>query len=558
MGRKGIGKLAGFGLARSMRVETWQDGGTYCDLTLDVVKLKQPAGKANTVGVPGRVAETAPDDVPWSSGTRLMLSGLKHKSHVDPETLRQSLARRFSRSVRGEMEIVVNGVPVEEPSLDFDLRVPATEGDWQTATLADGTAVRYWYGFTRKVIPTTQLRGWTILVRGKTAQAPNFFFFVEGTASGQHGTKYMTGVIEADDLDAGDDDESDLVSTDRQELDWEAERTAALREWGDKLTREALRARANRRGDQIEKRVYDEPHLRERIERLEPVAQKRIKGYLRILGQADAEDEKTIELAEQLVLAFEYQHFHDVLDELDEEDPEQMTTLLERLRDWKVLESRAILEIVNGRLQIVDKLATLLADDAPETAHRVGDENLHDLLADYPWIINPEWQVLAEEKTITRQLREWGEAAPEGADAKRYDFLALKGDRRLVLVELKRQSHPVNLDDIHAESSTGLVWRPVSAKWKWYSISGGQFDFNYRERPDLERLTWAEIHGRTRTFYEHYRAVLTGEVDDPDFDRRTRELQRTRSVLEHGAYRGRAMRAQGLGVQDVSNDDSEI
>jgi hypothetical protein len=289
---------------------------------------------------------------------------------------------------------------------------------------------------------------------------------------------------------------------------------------------------------------------------LEPVAQKRIKGYLRILGQADAEDEKTIELAEQLVLAFEYQHFHDVLDELDEEDPEQMTTLLERLRDWKVLESRAILEIVNGRLQIVDKLATLLADDAPETAHRVGDENLHDLLADYPWIINPEWQVLAEEKTITRQLREWGEAAPDGADAKRYDFLALKGDRRLVLVELKRQSHPVNLDDIQRLEQYRTRLETSEREVEMVLISGGQFDFNYRERPDLERLTWAEIHGRTRTFYEHYRAVLTGEVDDPDFDRRTRELQRTRSVLEHGAYRGRAMRAQGLGVQDVSNDDS--
>ena len=86
-------------------------------------------------------------------------------------------------------------------------------------------------------------------MRGKTAQARNFFFFVEGTASGQHGTKYMTGVIEADDLDACDDDESDLVSTDRQELDWEAERTAALREWGDKLTARPCAPVPMRRGE---------------------------------------------------------------------------------------------------------------------------------------------------------------------------------------------------------------------------------------------------------------------------------------------------------------------
>ena len=126
--------------------------------------------------------------------------------------------------------------------------------------------------------------------------------------------------------------------------------------------------------------------------------------------------------------------------------------MLERLRDWKVLAKPArFSRSSTAASRSSDKLATLLADDAPETAHRMGDEDLHPVLADYPWIINPEWQVLAEEKTITRQLREWGEAAPEGADAERYDFLALKGDRGLVLVELKHcRSHPVNLDDIPA------------------------------------------------------------------------------------------------------------
>jgi hypothetical protein len=47
----------------------------------------------------------------------------------------------------------------------------------------------------------------------------------------------------------------------------------------------------------------------------------------------------------------------------------------------------------------------------------------------------------------------------------------------------------------------------------------------------LELLTWAEIHERTRAYYGHYRAVLEGDIDDPCFDRKQRELARTRDVL---------------------------
>lgn len=553
MGRKGIGKLAGFGLSRVMQVETWQDGGPYTELTLDVGELKKPAGQAEQVLIPGAVSDALPEGLPSSSGTRLTLSGLKHKTPVDENGLRESLARRFSRTVLGSMVIRVNGVEVAEPALQLDFRLPSGADAWETATLDDGSSIRFWYGFAETVINSTQLRGWTILVRGKTAQAPNFFFFVEGSASGQHGTKSFTGVIEADELDAGDDDETDLISTDRQELDWEDERTRALLEWGDRTTRDALRTRANRRGDEVERKIFEEPGFRERIERFEPATQERVKTYMRKLGQADAADDSLLGLADQIILAFEYQNFHDVITQLDEvaDDPEQLQTFLSHLAEWKVLESRAILEIVSGRLQIIDKLAVLLASNAPETAHVIGDENLHDLLADYPWIINPEWQVLAEEKTITKQLQDWGAEAEEGADAKRYDFLALKGEDRLVLIELKRPSHAVENADVARLQDYRVRLEAAQGPIQMVLISGGEFNFRYTPTEDLEVLTWAEIHTRTRSYYEHYRAVLSGEIDDPDFDRKARELQRTRRVLEHGAFRGKAQRALGLGEQDT-------
>ena len=397
MGRKGIGKLAGFGIASRMNVTTWNEGGNTTSITLDIDELKREPGEAEKVPIIGEISPGAPADSSTASGTQITLTGLKHKTPIDLEQLSDALGRRFSRTVRGQMEIRVNGEPIPEPAFDFDLEVP-DGGELEEATLADGNVVRYRYGFTQKPIHSRVLRGFTIQVRGKTAQAPPWFFDVEGSASGQHGTKYMTGEIEADYLDVGLDAESDIISTDRQEIDWEDARTGPLLAWGQQLTRDALRARASRRGDQIEKLIADRPEFKSRIDRLEGATQKQLRQYLRTLGEADAEEDKNLELADSLIRAFEYQHFHNVVRDIEtaSASPDQLHELLAHLREWKVLESRAILEIVKGRLEIVDKFGELIREDAPETAPGVGGENLHDLLADYPWLIHPEWQVLVK------------------------------------------------------------------------------------------------------------------------------------------------------------------
>src|SRR5829696_8827685 len=123
MGRKGIGKLAGFGIAQRMEVKTRQ-GDRETAIQLDVEKLRKPPGQSGAMEVPGRVIhdDSAATD---SQGTTLVLKGLKSQTEFDEESLAQSLARRFSRTVRGEMSIRLNGEEIPEPVFDFDSREPA-------------------------------------------------------------------------------------------------------------------------------------------------------------------------------------------------------------------------------------------------------------------------------------------------------------------------------------------------------------------------------------------------------------------------------------------------
>lgn len=552
MGRKGIGKLAGFGIAQVIEIETTRDGATT-RLALDITKMKRDADEVANVDIDGYID----DAVGISSGTTISLSNLKHVTAPNIENLIESLGRRFSRVVHGEMTIRVNGIEVEEPSIDFEQRVP--ENDWITADV-DGHSVRYYYGFSRSVLKSRILHGFTLYAHGKTAQAPPFFFDVETRASGQHGTRYLYGAVEIDYLDDGTDDDGDLISTDRQEIDWEAPEVEPLREWGAELTRKALRDWADRREKDAKQSVLDNPQLAQRINRLDPPSQKELLKIIGTLGRSALGSDRLLELAGLVVSAYEYRHFHDFTSQIEAlDDPDELSTLLEHLDQWKVLESRAILEVIKGRLQIIDKFHSMLVNDAPETAPIRGMENLHDLIADYPWLLNPSWQVLAEERRITTQLREWGnEDITDPEDRQRYDFLALTGSGALMVIEIKRSGHAVELDDVlrllqYAEKLQAGTDRVVSM----VLVSGPKWATDrdkWDRASEIELLEWGSIQDSTRDFYEQYRAVLEANVEDRNFDEMKREVARTRSVIADGAYRGEQMRMEGLGPQYPTRD----
>jgi hypothetical protein len=560
IGKKGIGKLAGFGVASRINVTTWRDGKTT-EFVLDIEKLKLQDAKAEPVLVEGKVTDQVPLWAKSKAGTHVALEQLKHKSALDPEKLKEAFARRFSRKIRGEMAIYVNGDLVGEPALDFDERFP--DDGYASFTLPSGATVKYQYGFTKETIKSPELRGFTIYVRGKTAQAPPFFFNVEGTASGQHGTKYLSGSIEADFLD---EKQEDLISTDRQEIDWESTSVKELLEWGESLTRKALRDCADRKGQEMRDWILKDAVIGQRIEQLDPASRKQVTRFLTILGEAEPDKDRALDLADSLVRAYEYRHFHDVIDALEAigDDPDKLNQILTMLREWKVLESRAILEIIKGRLDIVEKFHQLIVNDAPETASKQSRDNMHDLIAGYPWILNPEWQVLAEEKSISKQLQEWNYEDIQPDDHRmRYDFLALTDERRLIVIEIKRANYAVPIEDLQRlERYKERLSKAHKKEIHMVLVHGGTLDVTegtertWKDRPDGEIRTWSDIYSRVRNYYQHYRAVLEGNVEDIDFARKEREVSQTRSVLSSGnVRRDPQQRKAGLGPQDFDYSD---
>lgn len=87
--------------------------------------------------------------------------------------------------------------------------------------------------------------------------------------------------------------------------------------------------------------IIDDAIFSLRLNQLDPSSKKEISGFLKILGQKSGkDDERTKELADALIRAYEFRTFHDVIDDIQKasDDPDKLEEMLGRLHDWSVLE----------------------------------------------------------------------------------------------------------------------------------------------------------------------------------------------------------------------------
>ncbi|MCX7425655.1 MAG: ATP-binding protein [Planctomycetia bacterium] len=239
-GRKGIGKLAGFGIANQIEIRTSKEGNVS-HFGLDYTALTQ---SQSFVDANGYAPEPLADDgkqIKGKAGTTVRLSLLKISRAIDEDLFKRGLARRLL-VLDSEFTVHVNGVAVSRQEIPFQFRFPEEAGTWETADIGNGQQILWWAGFCKATIPEEEQRGFVVYVRGKLAQTP-WFFDLSGGVWGQHGMQYLTGEVQADFLD----ENVDLIATDRGTSRWEDPIAVPLKEWGRKKVRELLEAWTDKR-----------------------------------------------------------------------------------------------------------------------------------------------------------------------------------------------------------------------------------------------------------------------------------------------------------------------
>lgn len=223
IGKKGLGKLALFGLASTITITTRRNHKRNV-LILDWDELNSAAG----VYRPRASEVDRETDEP--NGTTVALTGLKRKSPFDVEGLADSLSRLFV--VDQSFALVVeaangNRIAIDETRRYRTLKV---EFEWDVADSLftpkgspyDGKLTGTLITAETPISPASGLRGITLFSRQKLVNAPEFF----SASTSSHFYQYLTGWICVDFVD---ELAEDVISTNRQSLDWEHPEMARLR-----------------------------------------------------------------------------------------------------------------------------------------------------------------------------------------------------------------------------------------------------------------------------------------------------------------------------------------
>lgn len=221
-GKKGLGKLALFGLAKFITVDTIQNGKR----NRFVLNWDDLISSKSTYKPKWEISE-APTQNP--NGTTIKLSELKRQSPFDINAIADSLSNIFivdnTFKITLEENDRVTTVSTERRYKNFD-----KEFSWDVAELANdnkqfsGKISGFFYTSLTPVRPNSGLRGISLFSRGKLVNSPEFF----SSSTSSHFYQYLSGWVSVDYIDTLDDD---VISTNRQSVDWDHPDMVTLRNY---------------------------------------------------------------------------------------------------------------------------------------------------------------------------------------------------------------------------------------------------------------------------------------------------------------------------------------
>lgn len=504
MGRKGIGKLAMFSLARNITIVTKDSASEAVAFSIDVDDLLSKAQASDTVEDYPIQQIDVPADFTQAHGTRIVLSQLNTKINKTETYLRPRLARRFG-VFSDTFKVELGNHPISRSDAGYygDIQFlwcfdQATSDAVQPLTTSIASAKNA-TGVTEKCvallpavlagdIPNLTLSGFIASVDkpaklgkgddslNKLAVFANGRLFQEDIlpdlGDARYFNSYLVGEIHADFLDQ---DGIDRATASRESIRHDDERFLALRTH--------LRTVFNTIRDQWDDwriaQGYDgtpdkNPEIVQWISGFKDARDRKAADKLMtsigklVLHNDEAKDVESKKLLyKSAVVGFEKLRVRQQLDKLEAITDVMSPEFHEVFATLDEIEANSYLEIVRQRLEIIEKFETEIVD--AKKLEKVAQEYLFGHL----WLLDPMWdRVTGSEQmelTLTTELKR---ACPDVEQGARLDIAYRTTAGRHVVIELKRPGLFV------AGSKLEMQGRKyVEALKQWY-----------REHPDVGGL----------------------------------------------------------------------
>lgn len=499
MGRKGIGKLAPFGICKTLEVIS--SGGKKTSgedengNQADGYKTAHFIMKSNDI-----IADNDDDYIPDlgkldgivrpDPGTKIILRDFNRRRVPKMKTFARQLSQRFgirsenwkiilvdSTKKQGESDceeevgnfkidtmpktkILFGGPQTESVNASEKNKFTAKDEDGEDIELEAGFIsstnekfypVKGWVAYAKQSYRDDLMAGIRIYCRGKIA-AQTAVFNRESGFQGEHSVRsYLVGELQADWLD----EEEDLIQTDRRDIRWSEELGQEFQAWGKKV----VDLIGKRSRDPEKRKTWDE-FLE--ISDIENIVQKEFPGkrwedirdraikLAKMMGErlrpAEVKDRAYVEALVQYSITLAP---HDSIDAALKEAADESTTIetmVQVLRTARIAELSSYGLIAEKRVRVIERI--IETKDKDETL----EQTLQNSIEEAPWLLNPSWSLVAQNQRLStvKSMFEKDYRKQEGKEInlqsfpdseRRPDFILSAYDFGLHIVEIKRPRH---------------------------------------------------------------------------------------------------------------------
>ncbi|MCP4364225.1 MAG: ATP-binding protein [Planctomycetes bacterium] len=463
MGRKGIGKLAPFGVCRTIEIRS--AGGTktpkgylvsHFELDYDAILEETPKDDSYH-------PRTLDDDSTFDSkpGTVIRLKNFLPRVVPDKETFARQLTYRFLPLP--DFTISIEDTKSESPEPVFELEPQDIQISNQTKVVVDDRPiigsngetlkVSGWIGMAKQSYKNVEFAGVRIYARGKIAAITRDFGSPAGFTGEYVARSYLVGELHAEWLD----EEEDLIQTHRQDILWSTELGQAFSKWGQEILKEVARKGREPRRENVREGFL-------RVSRLKEISKGRFNdpeietAALELgekIGGFASEDELNDEdyvngLREIILTVAPHKLLVDTFRKIEQmavDGKIDLKELLKLFNTSRIAQLASFGQIAEEKIKAIDLLDELIKKD------EANECEFQKILEDAPWLIDPKWIPLTANQTLMtfrNAFQDWykKEYSEElittteiDHETKRPDFILLNLENYLVVIEIKPPKH---------------------------------------------------------------------------------------------------------------------
>jgi hypothetical protein len=424
IGSKGIGKLAGFGIASQIEVTSWKNG-IQSSVSIDRSKIED----FDTLSDYELEIQTTKSKHP--TGTKIRLFQLNSELSLP---LQDSLRRHLFRILPAAANFVVRINNIECSAED----VPGTRHAIANTIPKLGPITGFYVvANSRQSHP-----GLAVRVRGRIVKEPSLY----GLDTRTHGfftAEKVVGEINAEFFDPQKPKgkKGSLINTTRDGFLEDSPVVQKFDEWVQDFLRKIIQGVDQSENTKRTDALLNKPGIKERLDKMpEHVRGTAIKVVRSVSTKLrNVDEDEAEELIEWILRYFESNILRELMKAIVAADSTDVRRLAGLVQDWGLKQVSSVVDIIKTQIQIIEKLEKLVGSEATL------EIDLHKLIESNLWLIKEGLELWSSDKPLKKLLNGKLDKIYASRKSIRPDLIALSRNsgNEAVILEFKKPAEKI-------------------------------------------------------------------------------------------------------------------